>query len=587
MKNIKFILTILNLILFLFIYLTINENKNSDINSKHLEINDLSDLHNIEITNSVSNLKLNKIDHNWMIIEPKLWDCDRFAISNFITIFSHLKFKELFSPKELIQRGEIFSDYGFDDNVTKLTINKLTSRVTIKIGKKTRDNKAVYCLIKLNEEEESETIWRVSKEITEIISYQFEDWADRKIIKSNLYSIDELSISFRSNKNLINQTTIKKSLNNWNFHKPFKSQANNDMVRFTINKLLTEQVINHKIDDSDYIFTEDLENNWTLKLEILNSGKIEAFWFSDSIKTDSETYRLCKTSHSPHAIKVSDSIAEILSNWSTKLRERKIFKLKKNEIKSIRITSHNNEYTLVRTPKNSWSINHKKDGLIVSEKADEQSIIELISSLNKIDVKEFISFNTIYSELENDKSLDTVYNLVIQKNDTTIKTLFISNNEQDASLWKTYIIEDSLLCLVENDWSEILSNEFFQFKDKQLIDQVRNLIISDVITIKEKKRVILDSNVSSELSLSLNSSRIQNYINNNATHEGTWIDGDWVPWLYEVKLTDNDKIHINSLLLSEVFNQGKCYGTFSDNNLSFKLKDETIKVFSKALGSAK
>ena len=587
MKNIKFILTLLNLILFLFIYLTINENKNSDLNSKQHEINDLSDLHNIQITNSVSNLKLNKIDHNWMIIEPKLWDCDRFAISNFITIFSHLKFKELFSPKELLQRGEIFSDYGFDNNITKLTINKLNSRVTIKIGKKTRDNEAVYCLIKFSEKEESETIWRVSKEITEITSYQFEDWADRNILKSNLYSIDELSISFRSNKNLINQTTIKKSLNNWNFHKPFKSQANNDMVRLIINKLLTEQVIDHKIDVSDSIFTKDLEDEWELKLEILNSGKKENFYFSNSRTTDSGSYRLCKTSYSPHAIKVSDSIAEILSNWSTKLRERIIFKLIKNELKSIRISSLNNKYTLVRTPKNSWSINHDNDGLIVSENADEQSINELISSLNKIEVKEFISFNTNYSELDNNKSLDSVYNLVIQKNDTTIKTLFISNNEQDASLWKTHIIEDSLLCLVENDWSEILSKEFFQFKEKQLIDNVHNITISDIINIKEKKTVVLDSNFSSELSLSLNSSRVQNYINNNSTHEGTWIDGDWVPWLYEVKLTNNDETHINTLLLSEVFNQRECYGTFSDNNLSFNLKGDTIKVFSKVLGSFK
>ena len=256
-------------------------------------------------------------------------------------------------------------------------------------------------------------------------------------------------------------------------------------------------------------------------------------------------------------------------------------------MKSIRISSLNNKYTLVRTPKNSWSINHDNDGLIVSENADEQSINELISSLNKIEVKEFISFNTNYSELDNNKSLDSVYNLVIQKNDTTIKTLFISNNEQDASLWKTHIIEDSLLCLVENDWSEILSKEFFQFKEKQLIDNVHNITISDIINIKEKKTVVLDSNVSSELSLSLNSSRVQNYINNNSTHEGTWIDGDWVPWLYEVKLTNNDETHINTLLLSEVFNQRECYGSFSDNNLSFNLKDGTIKVFSKILDSRK
>ena len=587
MKNIKLILIILNLILFLVIYLTINENKNSVINSKHDQLNDLSDLHNIQITNSVYNLNLSKLDHDWVINKPKLWECDRFSISNFITIFSHLKFKELFSPQELIQRGEIFSDYGFDDNITKLTLNKINSKVTIKIGKETRDNEAVYCLIKFNENEESESIWRVSNEITEITSHHFEDWADKNIIKTNLYSIDELSISFKSNKNLINQTTIQKNLNNWSFLKPFKSQANNDMVRLTINKLLTEQVIDHKIDESDNIFSNDLENNWELKLEILNSGKKEIFYFSNSKATDSGSYRLCKTSYSPHAIKVNDSIAQILSNWSTKLRERRIFKLIKNEMKSIRISSINNKYTLERTPKNSWSINHEKDGIIVSDKADEQSIDELLSSLNKIEVKEFISFNTDNSELENKKSLESVYTLVIQKNDTTIKTLFISNNEQDASLWKTHIIEDSLLCLVENDWSEILSKEFYQFKEKQLIEQFRNLIISDIITIKEKKSIILDSNISSELTLSLNSSKVQNYINNNATEEGTWINGDWVPWLYEVKLNDNDKTHVNSLLLSEVFNQRECYGTFADNNLSFNLKDGTIKVFSKILDSRK
>ena len=85
----------------------------------------------------------------------------------------------------------------------------------------------------------------------------------------------------------------------------------------------------------------------------------------------------------------------------------------------------------------------------------------------------------------------------------------------------------------------------------------------------------------------MNSSKVQNYINNNATEEGTWINGDWVPWLYEVKLNDNDKTHVNSLLLSEVFNQRECYGTFADNNLSFNLKDGTIKVFSKILDSRK
>ena len=93
MKNIKLILIILNLILFLFIYLTTNENKNSVINSKHDQLNDLSDLHNIQITNSVYNLNLSKLDHDWVINKPKLWECDRFSISNFITIFSHLKFK--------------------------------------------------------------------------------------------------------------------------------------------------------------------------------------------------------------------------------------------------------------------------------------------------------------------------------------------------------------------------------------------------------------------------------------------------------------------------------------------------------------
>ena len=585
MKNIKLILIVLNLILFIAIYLTTNENNNSFKNDKYYELKDLSGLHNIRITKEDLSLNLSKEDHTWVIQKPRLWECDRFSISNFITIFSHLKFKDLFSREELSLRGEIFSDYGFDNNITELTLNKLNSKITIKIGNKTRDNQSVYCLIKFNDELKSETIWRVSKEIIDITSIQFEDWADRKIIKSNLYSIDEITVSFKTSKNIVNETTIKKNLNNWTFAKPFKSEANNDMVRLTINKLLSEQVMDYKTGSTDNIYTENINNDWELKLTILNLGREENIFFSSSISSDTGKYRLCKTNYSPHLIKVSDNIAQILSNWSTKLRERRIFKLIKNQIKLIRISSKNSDYTLERTPKNEWIIKHQKDDQIDVSQADNQSINELINSLNQIEVKEFVSFNTDESELAIKESNDAVYTLVVQKNDTTIKTLFINNNEQDASLWKTHIIEDSLLCLVENDWSKVLSNEFFRFKEKRLIQSNHFLSISDFINIKKNTSFLIDSNISTQLTNSLNSDRVENYINNNATDEGTWINGDWVPWFYKIKLKNNDATHVNSMLLSEVFNQNICYGTFTDNNLSFNLTNNTIKIFTKLLDS--
>ena len=585
MKNIKLILIILNLVLFITIYLTNNDNSNSKSHNKYYALKDLSGLYNIQITNLDQILNLNKKDHTWIIEKPRLWECNRFSISNFITIFSHLKFKDLFSREELSLRGEILSDYGFDDNITKLTLKKLNSKITIRIGNKTRDNQSVYCLIQFNDKLKSETIWRVSKEILDITSIQFEDWADRNIIKSSLYSIDEMTVSFKTSKNVVNETTIKKNLNNWTFEKPFKSEANNDMVRLTISKLLSEQVIDYKTSNTDTIHTEDIDNDWELKLTILNLGRKENFYFTGSISSDTGTYRLCKTSYSPHLIKVSDNIAQTLSNWSTKLRERRIFKLIKNQIKSIRISSTNSDYILKRTHKNEWLIKLHEDDEINANKADNQSINELINSLNQIEVKEFISFNTDNAELAIKESDDAVYTLVIQKNDTTIKTLFINNNEQDASLWKTHIIEDSLLCLVENDWSKVLSNEFFKFKEKKLIQNNNFLSISDIINIKENTNIIIDSNISTQFTSSLNTDRVENYINNNATTEGTWINGDWVPWLYKIKLKNNDQIHIKSILLSAVFNQNRCYGTLTDNNLSFNLTNNTIKIFTRLLDS--
>ena len=124
MKRIKLLLISINIILFMFIYLTFSKETVEDEREIIREITNLTKLTEIRIRNSSGDLKISKKNYNWIMQHPIKWEINNFAMSNFLTVFSHLKIKRLFDTEEIQSRGEMLDDYGIGSSSIVLTIKK-------------------------------------------------------------------------------------------------------------------------------------------------------------------------------------------------------------------------------------------------------------------------------------------------------------------------------------------------------------------------------------------------------------------------------------------------------------------------------
>jgi hypothetical protein len=576
-KRMKQILIALNIFIIIGIYVSLDDDpNNNDLRNK--EISNLNDLYKVHIQKKDKVILLEKKHYDWEVIFPINWSVDKFAISNFITLFSHLKFKHLFKYNEILDRGEVLQDYGIDSNSTILTLSKNEDEIIIKIGKKTRDEQAVYCEINFKHEQATE-IWRVSSQILDLISPKFSNWLDSKLIRTNLYQIDKISTTFKSPNGTISVTSLQKNKEGeWVFTLPFKAKANNENVRLLLNRLLSEQIIDFTKDKKSKLIENDLINNWSVKLEIKSNDSNHLFHLSEPIQSDSKFIRFCMSSYSNHIFKVRESIVLILSDWSTNLRERKIVRLKKNEIKSIEIKNKNGVIKLDRIKPDYWTVIEDNNK---SFPGDRDQIFSLIDNLNNIEVKEFVSFKPTETSTGNSKDDNSTFKVQVENLDTTFQTIIIQSNPSNASLWKTLLVEESLWCLIDENLVKTLHKKSYEYKDRIILKE--KLKLSKVQIIKlENNETLYDSdlNTTSSLTPIFENLKVQSFLNDNNKIDGTWLKGDWVPWSYKIILNSNSEGNGNStsykLYITEQLSPDQWLGSLLNDKHTFNMSLSTI-----------
>jgi len=576
MKNIKKILVLGNIGVFILIYTTMNKSDQSNSNDQIL-LDNIYNIQEFSINKNDQNLSFKKSNNEWDIELPFYWKANELAISKFIAIFSHLKLEKLLSIEEIQQRGELLKDYGIDINSTNFSIKNTKFTTKLLIGKKTRDKKFYFATFE-NNGIQSENLWRISTEIEEISNMTINDWIQEELINQNIYSIEELTVIFKLAKNKFSETTLKKLDGEWQFIKPFKSSANDEKVRLLLNKLLTEKISNININEHKNDLNGKIREDWKIKLQITANNDTSAFKFGENILEGNINYRHCLTDESNHLIQINDSFIELLSDWSSKLRERKIFEHTEKEINTIEFILPDSNFTISNLNNNNWSIiNKNQPNEIIT--GDSESIKDLISMLNGLEVKEFLSINSLDTDNKTTENINSKFKLIISMYDTTRRTFIISKSDKDASLWKTFIKEESLLCLVEKNWEEIFRRKIYDYKNRKLFSENEKINLVQFSSLDQNKTSIKFTDEKLKIMNEIiNELKVKDYINNKSKKEGTWNGGDWVPWVYELTLSTNSNSPTKLLRFSNSINEDNFLGNMSDNNLTFELPISNIQT---------
>ena len=91
---------------------------------------------------------------------------------------------------------------------------------------------------------------------------------------------------------------------------------------------------------------------------------------------------------------------------------------------------------------------------------------------------------------------------------------------------KTFVVEDSLLCLVGNELNQILDKKLFELEDRNLMT---NFYISEIELIKMDKDLTLQeitSDQEDELKKILSNFKAESFVNINGKNDGTWENGN-------------------------------------------------------------
>ena len=533
LKSRTFLLLLANILLGLFIFLNVKKDQapGSEIKSRMMEMTAVLDKIEVIQPKSSQRIVFIKNTDEWQIEHPISWPVEPISIANLISKLSHLNPTYICGLEDLDEKGEIAADYGFDLNASSFILSSESSGIKITLGDPTRDKNDRYLLIT---DSESESIWKGPKQIDQLISRPILEWAKLDFLDFPIYAIDELVVKNYSDGQVSSSISLSKTQDQWNFKSPFQSPANENEVSSLFHKLVSTNLIGFAKNDEVHNLTTQYE------LNLLALGEWHQFEFLNYEKAD-QGFLLVKSNLHQTPFYISNDFADHLVNLGAKLREKRLFSLNLDDVRRIKIVESNQSLTLRSTDSKAWIGLENEGKEAFSFTADSELIRELVHNLNTLEASSFVLFNPSPDDLKEQGLNNPTYSLEVEMDDSTRKTLFASKLNSETSLWNTYVSEHAFVCLVENQWDQIISTKAMDYRDRRLLPIEYQ---TDQIIIKS----LQDESISYSLTVETDGESYQrlvdfqaeSYIDLSYNHEGIWHNGDWLPWKYSVQFIPSD-----------------------------------------------
>lgn len=571
MRQTKYLLIIANIILGIAIYFSL-QNKDDNKNSfNEILISTLSDLHAVTLVEENNGIRvcLIKNQTEWFLEEPYKWEADKLALSSFQTKLAHLNIKELTSLENLKQKGEILEDYGINEKTSLIKLRNSDSIIEFRIGNLTRDRKSAYCLVHSSKLKEKK-IYRIDKEIIEFCKKSPKEWTNTTFIKTPLYAIDSISITFEDSENLKNKTNLVKKDQNWFFTEPFSGEADTEKVLFQLNSLISSRILDFKVDDSHL---DIVKNSFKARLEISGFNETETFEFQ-SIDNDVITGI---TNSSKTKFRLEKEFLSLLSDWSTQLRSRSIFNFSENEIETLEVAYGNKKVSFFKDNLRQWQTSEGNSTTKRIIKADVEDIKTFFREMNSATVDQFLSTKIDEKVLTNLNIGEPVYKLNVKSSDSSTNSYFFNRTTDEDKMWTVIDQKNGLVCLIQKDFNKLLKITSINFRTKNLLDEKFIPGIIMLHNYDNNKSFSIECN-RTETTEPLNNLSAETFLDNAFSEDGTWVNGDWIPWKYSLSFSEHDKKDFSGtkFLLSDRKGAGTWYGGDPKSELIFQFPINVI-----------
>ena len=567
MSKTKIFLVIANLVLGFAIYLTFKKDNQKELETDKLLISVLSKLDSLILDsgNSTRIIELKKVSQNWQIIQPYSWEANKLALSNFQTKIAHYQFKKLNELSELKGKGEILEDYGINEYSPRIKISSNQDFIDFKIGDITRDNSSCYILAnfsKLNKK----IVFKVNKEIINFCQSKPRNWTDGSFIKTPLYAIDKIAIKFGENTTPTSHIILERNEQNWSFVEPFTGEWDNEKVLLQLNSLISSNILNFES-------RKDNKNlnpkKWKATLEISGFNQIETIHFN--INEDGTVLGKRKSMETNFIL--NEDFFSLLNDWSTKLRNRTLFKLSSSKIQSLEVIKEDKIIKIFKSTEDFWNISESNSSDTNAMIADRNKIQSFLRELNSASIEQFLTTSIDEKSREEFKVDDPIYRINILYQNSKSNSYYLSRMQDTEQMWTVIDQNQSIICLVQTNFNKLLDINPLTFRNKSLLPKN---FVSNFVSIEKydsNTSIKIDTSQSTKDDNSLLNFRAETFINSYFLEDGTWIEGDWIPWEYNLSFRNSEDNNSNEkeFRLSERKGANTWYGGDPVNGLIFKL----------------
>jgi hypothetical protein len=580
MKNKIFILSISNIFLFTYIYFHISEEP-KETSLSNIITSVLPNISKIEISKSpLSSIALSsKKDGSWQVVHPVEWEADSLKVAELITSLANLRINLHCSADELGTRGEELSDYGLINGAPLLKLEGLDAHFSLQAGDTSRDKTFVFCLFKNNSIED--TILKLPVSFLKFFDSQTITWANTTFFKLPLYTIDSLKLQ---TINQGNQSTVKlvNEEDEWKFKLPLDASANREKLFFVLNQIASSKIINFKPELKD---DDNITNIYHLNVDAMSHSHLYTF---SLIENNSTSMLICDYAEKGIKFQLLPELRLSFEDWTTKLREPRLFDVTVVDLERIKISRFESSLSLRRTTENEWIGLETNGTTSRTADVDLQAVRETIHRLSAIEVTDYLQFNPNSDQLSEHGFDQPIFKLELEYLNSTRRTVLVSKSSDQMSLWKTWILEEGILCLTNCAWEDMIRIELKNYLSKNVVKLGSTISEISIQMIDDMNQSIYSSDDLDDESFNiLKNIYAESIIDEKMETEGLWHNGNWHAWMYQVNFIDENSTSSKSILITEQVNTTNWFAGSPKENITFNLPIEYIDTLSSILKSSK
>lgn len=254
-----------------------------------------------------------------------------------------------------------------------------------------------------------------------------------------------------------------------------------------------------------------------------------------------------------------------------------MFNFSENDIESLEVVYENTKVSFFKDKARKWQTSEGNSTTRRIIEADIEDLKAFFREMNSATIDQFLSTKIDETVLTNLNIGDPVYELNVKNSDSSTNSYYFNRTTDEDKMWTVIDQNNELVCFIQKDFNKLLKITSINFRTKNLLDEKFNPSSILLYNYDNNKSFSIDCNGTNAIE-PLNNLSAETFINNAFSVDGTWVNGDWIPWKYSLSFSEYDHEESSGIkfFLSDRKGAGTWYGGDPKNKLIFQFPINVI-----------